>query len=78
MLKANFVGALMEVTDSTNKQLIGMQGIVIMETKNAFILVNSLNTKKCTPLISDTEAKYSIPNISKRPQSNSEWEHVHV
>lgn len=69
-----FIGMHVEITNSTNKQVVGLNGRIIDETKSMF----TINTKKGTKLIakSNNDWKFSIYNknvvvdgskITKRP-----------
>ena len=69
-----FIGMHAEITNSTNKQIIGLNGRIIDETKSMF----TINTKKGTKMIakSNNSWRFSIDNrnvvvegskITKRP-----------
>lgn len=69
-----FIGMHTEITNSTNKQVIGLNGRIIDETKSMF----TINTKKGTKMIakSNNNWRFSIDNknvvvdgskITKRP-----------
>ena len=69
-----FIGMHTEITNSTNKQVIGLNGRIIDETKSMF----TINTKKGTKMIakSNNSWRFSINNrkvvvegskITKRP-----------
>ncbi len=47
--RSDFHGALMKVTKSLNSSLLGAQGIVIMETKNALRLIDKKNVVSTIP-----------------------------
>ena len=49
LCRCDFHGALIKVTKSSNPSLLGMQGIVVMETKNAFLLLDKRNIVKNIP-----------------------------
>ena len=69
-----FIGMHTEITNSTNKQVVGLNGRIIDETKSMF----TINTKKGTKMIakSNNSWRFSIDNrnvvvdgskITKRP-----------
>ena len=69
-----FIGMHTKITNSTNKQVIGLNGRIIDETKSMF----TINTKKGTKMIakSNNSWRFSIDNknvvvdgskITKRP-----------
>ncbi|MFH1506417.1 MAG: ribonuclease P protein subunit [archaeon] len=43
--REEYIGAAIQITDSKNKQLIGIQGKVLDETKNTFIIQTKDNEK---------------------------------
>ncbi|KAF8311042.1 RNase P/MRP, p29 subunit [Clavulina sp. PMI_390] len=49
LVKAEFNGAIIEVTDSRNKSLIGCRGIVIFESENTFKIVTQKDAVKVIP-----------------------------
>ena len=63
VLKANYNGCLIEVTDSNNKELLGLSGIVILETKNTFIIVTKSNQRK---MIVKSVCKFGIEISSNK------------
>lgn len=46
MLKADFHGAIIEISDSKNKNQIGIKGIVLLETKRSFVIITQTNKVK--------------------------------
>ena len=41
MVKADLNGAFIEIVNATNKQLIGIKGIVAKETKRSFVIISA-------------------------------------
>jgi ribonuclease P protein subunit POP4 len=65
-----YLGKQLEVIETNNKQLLGIQGMVIKETKNTFIIENS---KKTTILKSNNTfringKKINGDKIAKKPE----------
>ena len=46
VLRHEFIGVKIEITDSKNKSLIGLEGKIVNETKNMFIIETKSTTKK--------------------------------
>lgn len=49
LTKADFHGSLMKIVNSTNSTLIGLEGIVVRETKNTFHLITREDQLKVVP-----------------------------
>lgn len=70
-LKQEFIGSEINIVKSTNKSLVGLQGIILDETKNTF----KIKTTKGNKIILKNTSTFKINNITikgteiiKKPQ----------
>ncbi|KAJ3507564.1 hypothetical protein NMY22_g16893 [Coprinellus aureogranulatus] len=68
LLKADFHGAVLTVKDSKNPSLVGLSGILIHETENAFKLVTSKNKVKLVPK-ENSIFTFAVPAYSTLPST---------
>ncbi|KAF8834610.1 RNase P subunit p29-like protein [Paxillus ammoniavirescens] len=73
LVKADLHGSLLTVRQSRNPCLVGLSGIVIHETENAFKIVTRKDQLKLVPKQNSIFA-LAIPFHSMLPSSSSEWE----
>ncbi|EAU85092.2 hypothetical protein CC1G_08065 [Coprinopsis cinerea okayama7 len=66
LLKADFHGALLKVKNAKNPCLVGLEGIVVHETENAFKVVTEKNAVKLIPK-QNSIFTFSVPLFSTLP-----------
>ncbi|KJA20510.1 hypothetical protein HYPSUDRAFT_142041 [Hypholoma sublateritium FD-334 SS-4] len=70
LLKADFHGSLMTVSQSKNPCIVGISGIVIHETENAFKVITRENKVKLLPKQNQI-FKFAVPLYSTLPPSHN-------
>ncbi|XP_006458896.1 hypothetical protein AGABI2DRAFT_200755 [Agaricus bisporus var. bisporus H97] len=70
LVKADFHGAVISVRQSKNPCLVGITGIIIHETENAFKIITKTNAVKLIPKANSIFA-LSIPLYSTLPPSHN-------
>ncbi|KAF8193306.1 Rof/RNase P-like protein [Pholiota molesta] len=70
LLKADFHGSIMTVSQSKNPCLVGLSGIVVHETENAFKVVTRGNDLKLLPK-QNAIFKFSVPLYSTLPPNHT-------
>ncbi|KAF8885900.1 Rof/RNase P-like protein [Gymnopilus junonius] len=70
LLKADYHGSIMTVTQAKNPCLVGLSGIVIHETENAFKVVTKQNKVKLLPK-QNSIFTFAVPLYSTLPATHS-------
>ncbi|KJA20518.1 hypothetical protein HYPSUDRAFT_55982 [Hypholoma sublateritium FD-334 SS-4] len=70
LLKADFHGSIMTVSQSKNPCIVGLSGIVIHETENAFKVITRENKVKLLPKLNQV-FKFALPLYATLPSSHN-------